>query len=240
VTYTAAGKIDQETLLNEYLPVVRRQALALQVTLSRRIEFDDIVQAGIMGLLDAWTRYDPTTGMPFTAFARQRIRGAMIDELRIDDWLPRRQRQMARRLEAAMGVLEQRLGRPPDEREVADKLGLSLEDYRELLGEINGAHLLPFEEYVAENGEPAAHESTFEEPDVALQNSRIQSRLRTAIDRLPHREKLLMALYYQEDLNLKEIGEVLGVTESRVCQLHSQAIRRLRSALAREAELQPL
>jgi RNA polymerase sigma factor for flagellar operon FliA len=231
MTYTAQGKFTQATLLEEYLPAVRRQALALQVKLPSSIDLDDLIQAGMVGLLDALGRFDPNAGAAFLPFASQRIRGAMIDELRSRDWLPRSVRRSAREVDRVMHRLEQRLGRPPEEREVAAELGMSLADYQELLTDVNNGFLLPFEEMVAETGEPEANEAGPRSPFAALLEGEQRDLLIQAIKALPEREKTLMGLYYQEELNLKEIGEVLGVSESRVCQLHSQAISRLRARL---------
>lgn len=230
--YTAKGKINQDGLIEQYLPVVRRQALALQVRLPASIELDDLIQAGMVGLLDALGRFDANAGATFATFASQRIRGAMIDELRSRDWLPRSVRRHARSVDASVQRLEQQLGRPPEEGEVAAALAMSLEDYRQLLGDINNGHLLPFEELMAGGTEPALAGEENETPFDELLDSQRRERLVEAIEDLPEREKLVMALYYQEELNLKEIGAVLGVSESRVCQLHSQAVSRLRARLA--------
>lgn len=230
--YTAKGKIDHQALIEECLPMVRRQALALQVRLPASIELDDLIQAGVLGLLDSMSRFDANAGASFSTFASQRVRGAMIDELRSRDWLPRSVRRNARSMDASVRKLEQQLGRPPKESEIAADLDMSLEEYRQLLSDTNNGYLLPFEEMVDEGGEPEADDENFAKPFEALLDNQQRSRLVAAIDELPEREKLLMALYYQEDLNLKEVGEVLGVTESRVCQLHSQAVGRLRAKLA--------
>ncbi|MFA5679122.1 MAG: RNA polymerase sigma factor FliA [Pseudomonas sp.] len=229
--YTAKGKINQESLIKEYLPAVRRQALALQVRLPASIELDDLIQAGVIGLMDALGRYDASAGASFATFASQRIRGAMIDELRTRDWLPRSVRRNARSLDACVHRLEQTLGRAPEEREIAAAMDMGLAEYRQLLRDINSGYLLPLEDLMAEGAEPAAHNSA-ETPFEQLLESQQRERLVDAIAALPEREKLLMALYYQEELNLKEIGAVLGVSESRVCQLHSQAVSRLRAKLA--------
>lgn len=230
--YTAKGKIDQNAVVTEYLPMVRRQALSLQVRLPASIDLDDLVQAGVVGLLDALGRFDASAGATFATFASQRVRGAMIDELRSRDWLPRSVRRNARAMDEAQRRLEQTLGRPPTESEIAEAMGMELPAYRQLLQDSNNGQLLPFEELVADGGEPEDTHSGFTTPLAALLDGQQHEHLVAAIDGLPEREKLLMALYYQEELNLKEIGAVLGVSESRVCQLHSQAIGRLRVRLA--------
>ncbi|CEP38115.1 MULTISPECIES: RNA polymerase sigma factor FliA [Halomonadaceae] len=228
--YTAQGRIKQNELLTQYMPLVRRQALTLQVRLPASIELDDLIQAGMVGLLEALGRFDATQGATFATFASQRIRGAMMDELRTRDWLPRSVRRSARAVDRAVRQLEQQLGRAPEEHEIAHHLEMPLSDYQQLLNDTNSGQLLPFEELVADGGEPISHElgnSPFEQ----LLDGQQRQTLIDAIEALPEREKLLMALYYQEELNLKEVGAVLGVTESRVSQLHSQAVSRLRARL---------
>ncbi|CAM3984906.1 RNA polymerase sigma factor FliA [Vreelandella rituensis] len=229
--YTAQGRIKQSELLAQYMPLVRRQALMLQVRLPSSIELDDLIQAGMVGLLEALGRFDANQGASFATFASQRVRGAMMDELRTRDWLPRSVRRSARAMDGAIHRLEQALGRPPEEAEVAAELGMPLDSYHQLLNDTNNGHLLAYEELVAENGEPVSTTSVHL-PFDALLDSQQRQRLVEAIEALPEREKLLMALYYQEELNLKEVGAVLGVTESRVSQLHSQAVSRLRARLA--------
>lgn len=229
--YTAQGKINQHALLDQYLPIVRRQALSLQVRLPASVELDDLIQAGMVGLLDCLSRYDAAHGASFTTYASQRIRGAMLDELRSRDWVPRSVRRNAREIEEAIRRMEQQLGRPAEEHEIADSLSLSLEEYRQRLADTNGGQLLGYEDIVAEGGEPSAGEGAPLSPFDALASGEQRQRLIAAIEKLPEREKLLLGLYYQEELNLKEIGAVLGVSESRVCQLHSQAVTRLRARL---------
>lgn len=228
--YTAQGRIKQSELLTQYMPLVRRQALMLQVRLPASIELDDLIQAGMVGLLEALGRFDATQGATFATFASQRIRGAMMDELRTRDWLPRSVRRSARAVDSAVRQLEQQLGRAPEENEIAQHLEMPLREYQQLLNDTNSGQLLPFEELVADGGEPSNNElgnSPFEQ----LLDGQQRQTLIEAIEALPEREKLLMALYYQEELNLKEVGAVLGVTESRVSQLHSQAVSRLRARL---------
>lgn len=228
--YTAQGRIKQSELMKEYMPLVRRQALTLQVRLPASIELDDLIQAGMMGLLEALGRFDATQGATFATFASQRIRGAMVDELRTRDWLPRSVRRSARAVDEAVRRLEQSLGRPPEETEIADAMDMPLADYQQLLHDTNSGQLLPFEELVADGSEPHNREAV-SSPFDHLLDAQQRETLVAAIEALPEREKLLMALYYQEELNLKEVGAVLGVTESRVSQLHSQAVSRLRAKL---------
>lgn len=228
--YTAQGRIKQNELLTQYMPLVRRQALTLQVRLPASIELDDLIQAGMVGLLEALGRFDATQGATFATFASQRIRGAMMDELRTRDWLPRSVRRSARAMDEAVRRLEQQLGRAPEEGEIARDLEMPLSDYQQLLNDTNSGQLLPFEELVTEGGEPGSREAGNVPFDQLLDAQQRQT-LIEAIEALPEREKLLMALYYQEEMNLKEVGAVLGVTESRVSQLHSQAVSRLRARL---------
>lgn len=228
--YTAQGRMHQQELLEQYLPLVKRHALNLKTRLPPSIDLDDLIQAGSIGLLDAITRYDQSQGTTFGTFVIHRIRGAMIDELRSRDWAPRSVRRNARLLETTLCSLEQRLGRTATEREIAAAMDLSLAQYHQLLWETNGSQMLAFDQMNEEQLESAGH------PDQNPYNDLIEARNRTrlirAIDNLPERERLLMALYHQEKLNMREIGLVLEISESRVCQLHSQAIARLRSRLA--------
>ena len=231
MTYTAKGKMDQTELLNQYLPQVRRQALSLQVRLPASIELDDLIQAGMVGLLEAMGRFDASQGASFATFASQRIRGAMIDELRSRDWLPRSVRRNAREVDQVVRKLEQQLGRAAQDHEIAAELDMPVDEYYQLLSDTNCGHLLPYDELVAEGQEPEQDNAPFATPFADLLDQEQRQLLIDAIEALPEREKLLMALYYQEELNLKEIGAVMGVTESRVSQLHSQAVSRLRSKL---------
>jgi len=237
--YTAEGKADRNHLLAEHAPLVKRLAHQMKAKLPPSVEVDDLIQAGMIGLLDAVSRYEETHGAQFETYAVQRIRGAMLDELRSSDWLPRSMRQNMRKVEIAMNELQQKLGRPPNESEVAKQLKLSLTDYQELLNEGGGHQLVYYEDF--HDGDGNEHfldrycTDQSDDPLQALMNSGFRSALIEAIEALPEREKILMGLYYEQEMNLKEIGAVMGVSESRVCQLHSQAIARLRSILREKA-----
>lgn len=233
--YTVNGKSDKNYLLTQHAPLVKRLAYHLKARLPPSVEVDDLVQAGMMGLLDAINRYEETHGAQFETYAVQRIRGAMLDELRNTDWLPRSIRQNMRKIEVAMNTLQQRLGHEPTESEIARELKLSLADYQELLNSGAGHQLVYYEDFhdAEDNDHFLDHHAMNEsgDPLKGLLDSGFRGAITQAIEALPEREKILMGLYYEEEMNLKEIGAIMGVSESRVCQLHSQAIARLRSML---------
>jgi len=224
--------VTQDSVL-EYAQLVKRLAYQLISRLPNSVQVDDLVQAGMMGLLDALRHYDEHHGAQFETYATQRIRGAMMDELRSEDWAPRSVRRHAREIEQAMRALEQELGGAPSEQQIADRLGISLAEYQQMLADARGHQLVHYEDFENDEGESIAFNlaDTRPMPFEVLQDESMRQALVTAIGDLPEREKMVMAMYYQEDLNFKEIGAVLGVTESRICQLHSQAILRLRSKL---------
>lgn len=233
--YTATGTLDKEQCISRLAPMVKRIAHHLLAKLPACVQIDDLIQAGMIGLLDAVNRYEGSLGAQFETYAAQRIRGAMLDELRQADWAPRSLRKKMRRIEAAVAVLEQRLGRAPTEQELAEELGMSLAEYQQALFDARGAQLVYLEDFEKNEEDDSfleRYSSEFSnDPLQELLNENLRSALIRAIDELPEREKLVMGMYYEEGLNLKEIGAVLGVSESRVCQLHTQAIARLRSRL---------
>jgi len=236
--YTAQGKFDKSASLAQYAPLVRRLALQLLARLPGSVELDDLIQAGMLGLLDAVNRYQDDQGAQFETYASQRIRGAMLDELRANDWLSRSMRQSSRKVAAAVQMLEQKHGRPPAEREIAQELELSLEEYQHLLQDTHGCQLVHYEDFEVEGGENtfldqqvSGEQRKQDDPLEMLLESGFRHMLIDAINALPERERLLLNLYYDEELNLREIGAVLDVSQSRVCQLHSQAINRLRGRL---------
>ena len=232
--YTVKGKADKDSLLTEHMPLVKRLAHHMKAKLPPSVEVDDLVQAGMMGLLDAINRYEDNHGAQFETYAVLRIRGAMLDELRNSDWMPRSTRQNMRKVEAALSTLQQRLGRPPTESEVAKMLKLSLADYQDMLGDGGGHQLVYYEDFHDEDGNDSfldRYAADDHDPLRSLLETDFRQAVIDAIEALPPREKLLMGLYYEEELNLKEIGAVMGVSESRVSQLHTQAVARLRARL---------
>lgn len=233
--YTSAGQLEKEQLVASLAPLVRRIAHHLMARLPASVLVDDLIQNGMLGLLDAISRYESGFGAQFETYATQRIRGAMLDGLRENDWLPRSLRRDMRRIEAAISALEQEHGRAPTESQLAEALGMSLTEYQKMLQEARGYQLVYFEDFKEEEGEDYLDRhfaGTDDDPLERLLDKNMRDVLVKAIGDLPDREKTVMGLYYEEELNLREIGEILGVSESRVCQLHSQAIARLRSRLA--------
>lgn len=238
--YTAQGTFEKSHLLKQHQPMVRRMALQMLAKLPASVELDDLIQAGMIGLLDASTRYQDNRGAQFETFASQRIRGAMLDELRANDWGSRGLRQSSRKVEQAIQALEHRLGRPASEGEIAKELGMELDEYQSLLQDIQGCQLLYVEDF-AQDGESdnpwldrqARNDGGAgnDDPLAQLLESGFRHQLVDAIAALPERDQLLLNLYYEEELNLREIGAILEVSQSRVCQLHSQAISRLRAHL---------
>ncbi|MEY4750812.1 MAG: hypothetical protein RIQ60_3026 [Pseudomonadota bacterium] len=233
--YTANGRLDVNTMLKQYSPLVRRLAHQMIAKLPANVEIDDLIQVGMIGLTDALSRFDAAQGVMFETFATQRIRGAMLDELRGADWMSRGNRKHQRDIETALHKLEQKLGRAPSEGEIAAEMGISLAEYQDLLNKVRGTQLIYLEDMGGDEGDNDYLDRHVTEqsgdPLALLSDHRMRHALVEAIKNLPEREQYVMSMYYEEDMNLKEIAAVLGVTESRVCQLHSQSIARLRTKL---------
>ena len=225
---------DKDAIVKEMAPLVKRIAYHFMTRLPASVDVDDLIQAGLMGLLDASDNFDSTQGAQFETYAVQRIRGSMLDELRQADWLPRNVRKNLRKIEAAVAKLEQKYGRQPSETELAQEMQVPLSDYQHMLSDARGSQLLHYEDFQESEDNDffdfflADNQSN---PLAIIEDKGFRQMLVTSISNLPEREKLVMGLYYEKELNLKEIGEVLGVSESRVCQLHSQAVARLRARM---------
>lgn len=227
-------KDSQYRLVEQYAPLVKRIAYHLLARLPASVQLDDLMQAGMIGLLEASGKYDAGKGASFETYAGIRIRGAMLDEVRKGDWAPRSVHRNTRMVSDAIRAVEARTGRDAKDHEVAAELKMSLEEYHGILGDTQGSRLFSFDDLFQANEGGDLNEdadSAHPEPFRDLEDERFQKALADAIAHLPEREKLVLSLYYDEELNLKEIGQVLGVSESRVSQLHSQCAARLRARL---------
>ena len=228
----------RDRLILTYAPLVKFVAGRLGSGLPAHVDEGDLVSYGLLGLIGAIERFDPEREIKFETYAIARIKGAIIDELRALDWVPRSVRSRAREIERAIGELERRLHRAPTDEEIAAKLGIAVADLEESLMEISRSSIAALDELwtVSAGGDQIALIDTIEdtlgpEPQTALAQTEMREALGESIARLPEREKLVVTLYYYEELTLREIGEVLGVTESRVSQLHTKAILRLKARL---------
>ncbi|PHS33522.1 MAG: RNA polymerase sigma factor FliA [Methylophaga sp.] len=227
---TAPRSMDE--IIKRHTSLVKRIAYHLIARLPHTVDVDDLIQTGLMGLMDAAQNYDANQGASFETYAGIRIRGSMLDEIRRNDWAPRSVHRKAREISAAIQSIEQEKGRNASDTEIAAALGLSIKEYNQQLHESTGHHVFSLDEF--NNGDEVnAHpiSEVASGPVESLQSNGFKDALANAIKTLPDRERLLMGLYYNEELNLKEIGEVLNVSESRVSQIHSQTVIRLRSKL---------
>jgi RNA polymerase sigma factor for flagellar operon FliA len=233
--YTAKGTLNRDAQIRQYSPLVKKLANHMIAKLPASVEVDDLIQVGMIGLTEALARFEPSQGVQFETFASQRIRGAMIDELRGGDWMSRGSRKSQKDIEHAVHRLEHRLQRAPMESEIAAELGMPLDEYQELLAKVRGTQLVYLEDISGgDDGDDYLdrHVAMADaDPVHILGDVRMRAALVEAIKNLPEREQYIMSMYYEHDMNLKEIAAVLGVTESRICQLHSQSIARLRARL---------
>lgn len=221
-----------EEVVSRHAPLVKRIAHHLLMRMPSSVQLDDLMQSGMIGLIEAARKFDNSKGASFETYAGIRIRGAMLDEIRKGDWAPRSVHRKSREVAEAVRAVEARTGSDARDVEVAEELGIDLDSYHAILQDASGSRLFSFEDLGV--GDDSALERVAGKttgPDEGLQKASFQEHLGEAIDGLPEREKLVLALYYDEELNLKEIGEVLGVSESRVSQIHSQAAHRLRARL---------
>ena len=229
---------NSERIIKEYAPMVKYVANRIALRLPPHIEVDDLISVGVIGLIDAIEKYDPTRGAKFKTYAEFRVRGSILDELRSMDWVPRSVRQKASTLDTVMEQLKAKHGRMPEDEEVAKAMGLSLDEFFETLNQTQSMPILSLEDLgiAKESGE---HKTLLDclagkgdaDPQTQFRLNELRDVIAKAIDTLPEKERLMISLYYYEELTMKEIGEVLGITESRVSQIHSKAVFRLRTKL---------
>jgi RNA polymerase sigma factor for flagellar operon FliA len=226
---------EQERVLLEHLPMVRFHARRIHEKLPQHVDIEDLVSAGVVGLMDAFAKFDPAKKVQFRSYAQFRIRGAILDSLRTLDWSPRELRRKGRAVEEAIRVLTARTSRVPSEPEIAAEVGLKLEEYQQLLGDLKGLEIGTL--HVERNEDSGEEELAYipgrpeEDPLFCCLRGELEDRLADAIANLPERERLVMTLYYYEEMTMREIGLALGVVESRVSQVHASAVVHLRSVL---------
>ncbi len=230
---------DAEQLILEHMPLIRYIVNRIAVRLPSHIDLDDLHSTGVIGLMDAIEKYDPEKNCKFKTYAEFRVKGAILDQLRSMDWVPRSVRQKGRKLEQAYSDVEQRVGRAATQEEIADSLGLEIEKLHGLIHQVRGVSLVNLEDIRGNDpdGErTGTYADVLEDPEApnpfaALKDLESKHVIADTIGTLPDKERLVVSLYYYEDLNMKEIGNILGITESRVCQIHTKAVMRLRSKL---------
>lgn len=227
----------RDQLIMDYAPLIRFVAQRISARLPSNIEIDDLISAGVIGLMDAIEKYDPSRDNKFKTYAEFRIRGAILDELRSQDWVPRSVRDKAKRIERAYIELEQKYGRAVTDTELSTALGMTLEEYYDMISKVKAVSLLSVDELTIHNQHEkrslleSLENVNSKNPFIQLKSKSIRKLLINNIEQLPEKQKLVLSLYYYEELNLKEIGKILEVTESRVSQLHTQAVDKLRSKL---------
>ena len=229
----AESKPDYDALMTQYAPMVKRVAYHMMGRLPATIQLEDMVQVGMIGLFEALKAYDTSKGASFETYARIRIQGAMLDEVRRGDWTPRSVYKKSRQLSEAITKVEREKGGHASDSEVAAELQMDMDEYYSLVEDAAGCQLVSYEDIVQnDHGRNESSASTRQEPFQHLENDDFKQALVNRISGLPERERLVMSLYYDEEFNLREIGEIIGVSEGRVCQIHSQALLRLKSRMA--------
>ncbi len=231
--YNEIQNLSDQDLVTQHAKLVKRIAFHMMNRLPPSVQAEDLIQAGMIGMIEAAKHYDPSQGASFETYAGIRVRGAMLDEIRRSDWTPRSVHRKSREAAEVMRQIEQLRGEAAKDEDIAEQLGLSLSEYHQILTESTSARVFSLDQPDENTGEsialPAADEPT---PEDMLNSDEFQGRLAGEIENLPERESLVMSLYYTEEMNLREIGEILGVSESRVCQIHGQAVLRLRGRLS--------
>ncbi len=227
----------KDRIVLEHTTLISYIVSRIAVRLPSHVDLEDLYNTGVIGLMDAVDKYDPDKDCKFKTYAEFRIRGAILDQLRSLDWVPRSVRQKSRRVEKAYSDAEKRLGRQASDSEIADSLGIDLNEFHALLSQTRGVSIVNMDDLRAQSDSdhptPSANleDVNAEDPFTTLKTRELTQALGTGIEALPEKERLVISLYYYEDLNLKEIGHILGITESRVCQIHSKAVGRLRARL---------
>jgi RNA polymerase sigma factor for flagellar operon FliA len=231
--YSDVESISQEEVVERYAPLVKRIAHHILARMPSSVQVDDLIQAGLVGLLEASKNYDTTKGASFETYAGIRIRGSMIDDVRRGDWAPRSVHRNSRLVSNGIQMVENRTGRDATDQEVADELDMPIENYYKIIRDSASSKLFSYDDLVSEEDKPREQlASNAENPVDGVQIQALRDSLADCIGQLPERERMVIALYYDEELNLKEIGLVLGVSESRVSQIHSQATVRLRARMS--------
>jgi len=232
----AAGAQDAEALVAEFAPAIRSMAQRLAFRLPPTLAVEDLIHAGVIGLMDAASRFDPAREVRFKTYAEYRIRGAMLDEIRSLNWVPRSTREKSGRLQRAYEVLQRRLGRAATEAEVAAELGLGRDAFMDFLEQAKPLSVVSLDDLGVQDGEgrslaESVADLEAEDPLLSLLSHDMRDRLVAVLNTLPAQERQVLTLYYHEDLTMKEVGLVMGLTESRICQIHTQAIFRLKGCL---------
>jgi RNA polymerase sigma factor for flagellar operon FliA len=233
-----SGDLSRESKLMEYLPLVKYIAGRIAISLPKSVELDDLINAGVVGLIEAHNNFDPTKGVKFESYASMRIRGSILDELRAIDWAPRSTRAKSREMERAIAELENKMGRSPSEQEIAENLDVSIDELYKLLDDLSSTTLLSLDElsYGSDDDKPVALIDTLQSRErndalTDLERDEMRDLLVDSIGLLSEQERLVIALYYYEELTLKEIGQVMELSESRVSQIHTKAVLSLRAKL---------
>ena len=230
---------EKERLTIEYTPLVYNIVHRMAIKFPSHIDLDDLMSSGVIGLMDAIDKFQPEKGVKFPTYAEARIRGSILDELRSMDWVPRSVRQKAKKIEEAYSTLESKLDRPANDEEIAEYMGLTLDEFYEMLNITKGISLFSVDQLDQQNGSINKDKSLYsyiiefhkETPFSLFQLKEIKEKIQETLEKLPEKERMVASLYYYDELTMKEIGEILGISESRVSQLHSKIILRLRSKL---------
>jgi RNA polymerase sigma factor for flagellar operon FliA len=236
--------VERNAMVEEHLPLVKYIASRIAGRLPSHIEVDDLINAGVIGLIDAVEKFEPARRIKFKTYAEFRIKGAILDDLRALDWVPRSTRQKASRIERAFAEMEQQLGRVASDHEIVEYLGVSFEEYHQMLVEARGLRLVSLDEMHVDNDETSERNlleflanPDYVDPAEAMNLDQMYRIVADSIETLPEKERLVISLYYYDELTMKEIGEILEITESRVSQIHTKAILRLRGRLMKTIDL---